>query len=156
MLGIMRAMKKRAKRSSEEINKVVIVILLGPNRETVLLREKKYSPSSRYWKFPGGMVESSESNEAAAARELWEETGIVLGAEDFVLIGEESRAGHTAYYFTAKFSPEDLHIDQTDRVEVRSFNANRIEEIYDDMLPVHRSFLIRFTRGSDRAARVGA
>ena len=44
----------------------------------VVLIRRKYEPLKGHWSLPGGMVEIGETLEAALARELLEETGLVV------------------------------------------------------------------------------
>ena len=53
----------------------VVVIALVDERQQVLLIKRKRPPFEGRWAIPGGFVEPGESLEAAARRELWEETG---------------------------------------------------------------------------------
>lgn len=47
--------------------------------ETILLVKRARAPSKGFYAFPGGRVEAGESLEAAARRELMEETGLSAG-----------------------------------------------------------------------------
>lgn len=53
------------------------VILIGPHRQTLLIRggDPGRPEAGTWWFTPGGAVESGETPEEAARRELWEETG---------------------------------------------------------------------------------
>ena len=43
----------------------------------VLLVRRRYEPYESYWALPGGGIESTETLEEAAVRELREETGVI-------------------------------------------------------------------------------
>ena len=45
----------------------------------VVLIRRRYEPLKGHWSLPGGMVEVGETLEAALAREMFEETGLVVG-----------------------------------------------------------------------------
>jgi len=53
---------------------MAVVAPLG-GRHKVLLIKRKKPPFAGHWVIPGGFVEPDEPLEAAARRELWEETG---------------------------------------------------------------------------------
>src|SRR5712691_3694574 len=44
----------------------------------VVLIRRRYEPLKGHWSLPGGMVEIGEALEAALAREMFEETGLVV------------------------------------------------------------------------------
>lgn len=54
------------------------VCCITPDKE-VLLVQRASPPSQGLWAFPGGKVEPHETPEAAARRELEEETGLRIG-----------------------------------------------------------------------------
>lgn len=53
----------------------------------VLLIQRKNEPCQGQWAFPGGFMNIDETAEAAAVRELQEETGITLSETDVFQVG---------------------------------------------------------------------
>src|SRR4051794_10031824 len=58
---------------------VDVVIITRERRPHVLLIRRKHDPFAGMWAIPGGFVDMDEALEAAAARELREETGVDAG-----------------------------------------------------------------------------
>ncbi|MFH8405484.1 NUDIX domain-containing protein [Streptomyces sp. NPDC018019] len=59
----------------------------------VLLIERDWPPYEGEWALPGGHVDSGEASRAAAARELEEETGVRVDAEDLLPVGTWAEPG---------------------------------------------------------------
>ena len=67
------------------VRRSVRVILLNPNREFLLFLSH-FEPGSGLepaWVFPGGGIEPGETDQAAAVREIFEETGLEMDLESF-------------------------------------------------------------------------
>jgi 8-oxo-dGTP diphosphatase len=68
----------------------------------VLLAERTKPPAAFLFSLPGGLVEPGERLEAAAARELMEETGVtarIVGFNDHVEVIERDSDGRTILHF---------------------------------------------------------
>ena len=65
-------------RPAVAVDLVVTRLLAGQSGKIreVLLIQRGQDPFAGYWALPGGFLEMEETLEAAAARELWEETGV--------------------------------------------------------------------------------
>jgi 8-oxo-dGTP pyrophosphatase MutT (NUDIX family) len=92
------------------------------------------------WSLPKGHVEEGETNEAAAIREVAEETGITgrvlapLGTIDFWFVAEGRRIHKTVHHFllmaqSGELSDEDIEVEQVEWVPLSEL-AQRLA--YDD------------------------
>lgn len=59
---------------------VAAAALLDGEGRVLLARRPEGKPMAGLWEFPGGKIEPGETPEAALARELEEELGVVIGA----------------------------------------------------------------------------
>jgi 8-oxo-dGTP diphosphatase len=75
-----------------EINEIPVVAaaLIGADRRILVQQRRLGGALGGLWEFPGGKVEPGESPEAALSRELAEELGITVAAEDLVYLARAS------------------------------------------------------------------
>lgn len=63
---------------------VVAAALTNEKGEILLQKRPMHAQMGGLWEFPGGKVDSGESPEIALARELEEELGIIVAAEELI------------------------------------------------------------------------
>ncbi|GAA3312289.1 hypothetical protein GCM10020295_83770 [Streptomyces cinereospinus] len=68
------------------------VVAVDPDGR-VLLIERRWEPFPGRWALPGGYLDKGENSRQAAARELFEETGVRVDAADLTPIGTYSAPG---------------------------------------------------------------
>lgn len=84
----------------------------------VLVRERHAGWGGDFWNIPSGMVEAHESPAQGAARELAEETGLVVPVDDLELVGTSSTASggdrFLAWNFRVTVPSVDLRVSDPD------------------------------------------
>lgn len=83
------------------------VRIIARNERGELLLVRAWT-NTREWDFPGGGVDRGESYEAAACRELREETGIVVHERQLSLAGTIHTWGHDEVLFSLAISTDTL------------------------------------------------
>ena len=79
------------------MKKAAIVVCLNEKKQFLIIRRSDIDHRAGMWTIPGGHVDDSDrSIEAAAARELDEETNLLVETSDFVYLGEPKPE---KYYF---------------------------------------------------------
>lgn len=71
--------------------KVAVVVLATDDQGRLLYIRRNHEPAMYQWAWPSGFVDAGERVEDAAAREVWEETGIEVEVGD--LLGVWSATG---------------------------------------------------------------
>jgi ADP-ribose pyrophosphatase len=98
------------------------VIALTPDNKVVIARQFRPGPEKVMEEIPGGGLEPGEEPEAAARRELQEETGYVPEAMEHLGIGSrDSFTNSKWHYFLGTgctLSGEGQHLDSTEIVDV--------------------------------------
>ena len=108
----------------------------------LLLITRKNEPSKGMWALPGGFVENDEELEAAAIRELHEETGMTLPAlkqlHTFGKVGRDSRFRTVSVVYYAFVDAEDHTVAGGD--DAADAQWIKVEDI-DDMAFDHFEIL---------------
>lgn len=100
----------------------------------ILLVKRKYPPKKGNWAIPGGSVNLGESLQAAAEREIMEETGLIIEAKEpvytFDLIEHDSKGKILFHYVVvdllAEYVSGDLH-PADDVSDARWFSPDEID-----------------------------
>jgi len=110
-------------------------VLITTSQGIPLVREPNRSPS--FWKLPGGKGKDSETPEECAVREVKEETGLVILADNLFMVDCEDRGSHK--FIVLQTSLSDLSgilAKGEEGEEVRIFSVREIMEM-KDFLPQH-------------------
>ena len=77
------------------------VVCVGPNDKILVIKRAPGSPTDpNKWDIPGGPVDMSDNSfEAAAIRELFEETCLNYDEEDLTYLGRHDFQSDVVYYF---------------------------------------------------------
>jgi 8-oxo-dGTP diphosphatase len=135
----------------------VVLFHRAAGRVEVLLIKRAREPFKGQWALPGGFVDEGESLEAAAARELKEETGVHgIGLEQIGAFGDPGRdpRGHTvsiAFAALLKDRPEAQASD--DAEDARWHSAARPPRLAFDhkkILRLARARLLDSNEGKKR------
>ena len=99
----------------------VNVIPLTPQNEVVLVKQYRHGTQNVTLEIPGGLVETSDSPEGAAKRELMEETG--YGASEIILLGavhpSPAIQNNVCYTYLAKNVIPSGKQDQDDKEDIQ-------------------------------------
>jgi 8-oxo-dGTP diphosphatase len=106
----------------------------------VLLLEHFLRPGSG-WGIPGGFIEHGEQPEAAARREIREETGIEL--QNLQMLYVRTHYRHIEFLFRAE-SNEKATVKSR---EIRSLGWFAVDEMPEEMSPIQKSTVEKVLRG---------
>lgn len=112
--------------------RIVGCFLEFDNTFVILLRHS-HKPDGNTWGLPGGKVEANESDQAAVARELEEETGFKAASSDIEHLGDYdfiSSTGKPYVYATFKVRLKKLHRIRLENSAHADFQWVTPEECY--------------------------
>lgn len=128
----------------------VNIIPITPEQEVVLVRQYRHGTQDITLEIPGGLVEAEDTPEAAAERELLEETG--YRGNRVTLLGyvhpNPAIQNNRCYTYLAQncFVVRDQQLDQREDIEVVCRPVRQIPELIRDGTITHALVLAAFYR----------
>jgi ADP-ribose pyrophosphatase YjhB (NUDIX family) len=106
------------------LNPLVLVSTIVMSGDRLLLCKRSDPPAAGKWMLPGGFMECGETLEQAAARELFEETGVELPATELILYSVANLPGINEIYVGFLASVADFLIPAVgaECIDVRFFD----------------------------------
>lgn len=124
-------------------------VVFDPNGRVLLQRHRHWVPN--VWGLPGGIMQSGETLEDAFAREVREETGLVISEIALLRVNSGFQLRLEAY-FRARLHPgAEMQIMTLQKQEVLEARFFTIDELPPNMLPLHRE-LVRLCWDGSAAA----
>jgi 8-oxo-dGTP pyrophosphatase MutT (NUDIX family) len=131
MSDYMRSVREKVGHDLLLLPSAAAAIFDSENRMLLCLHSER-----RIWVAPGGLVEPGESPADAAARETWEETGLLIepleiigvfgGPELFVNYDNGDRAAYIGTVFRARIAGGELRPDGTETLDLRYFGEEEL------------------------------
>ena len=101
-----RVHRRGSRWNKEEYGLVVCVWVYDGKGKVLLTRRAPEKTAAGTWENSGGAAKAGETSRQAIARELYEETGIRAGEEEFELLGSDrDRSTHYDFYCLKRQTP---------------------------------------------------
>jgi ADP-ribose pyrophosphatase YjhB (NUDIX family) len=123
----------------------VAVICIVPRDGQVLMIRRGTDLGYGLWGLPGGYVDRGEVVEKAAAREVWEETGLVVETDDLIGLFSESGDPVMVAVYAARETGGTMEAGP-EALEVEFFSIDALPEL---AFPRDREVLVRWQMSSN-------
>ena len=127
--------------------------------DKILWIRRGTAPAIGKWAMPGGYMENDESPEAGASRELSEETGIVVPADQMILVSVSSilHMAQTHLVFRCHLDHQPETVQTPEAIECAWFDENSLpwEELAFASIEPHVRQIYRWLRNGNYGIRVG-
>jgi|TARA_B110000196_G_scaffold13300_1_gene10706 ADP-ribose pyrophosphatase YjhB (NUDIX family) len=123
----------------------VAVICIVPRDGQVLMIRRGTDLGYGLWGLPGGYVDRGEVVEKAAAREVWEETGLVVETGDLIGLFSESGDPVMVAVYAARETGGTMEAGP-EALEVEFFSIDALPEL---AFPRDREVLVRWQMSSN-------
>ncbi len=137
------------------IKTVVAAVIERADRRLLIGQRRSTDSSPLKWEFPGGKVEPGETLEAALARELREELGVVarIGPELHRVQHQYRQSGEPfeLVFFAASAAPGDVQNLEFERIEWRE--PKSLPEL--NFLEADRDLIAKLASGEIQLPRMG-
>ena len=121
------------KRGTDYIGVGCGAFIVSQDGQSLLLLKRKKSPEAGFWSIPGGAVEFGETFEAAAIREIREETGLIIEIRQLLALTDHVFPEAGVHWITPSFLAvavggqlQNLEPDKQDALEW--FDLNNLPE----------------------------
>jgi 8-oxo-dGTP diphosphatase len=103
----------------------VCIIVVKQSGKYLLVQEAK-PKAYKLWNFPGGHVDPGETLEAAAIREMREETGYIVKILKQIQVSETHNGAIRAHAYAAKITGGELRLPVDEILDAKWFSPEEI------------------------------
>ena len=127
--------------------------------ESILWIKRGTAPARGKWAMPGGYMENDETPEAGASRELLEETGIEVPADNMILVSVSSilHMAQTHLVFRCHLEQRPATTRTDEAIEFGWFDEDNLpwQELAFALIEPHVRQIYRWLRNGNYGIRVG-